>query len=196
MPRLPSFLVAALVLLPGCFEPTRPPVRGMAVTEAAAQKSAFTGAVKVSGVTGGGRRGFFNPHEIEAAEVEKGLTDSLASARILALTPAMARYGVSAEILDVDQPFQTEQEQVTTIIRYVLTDLRSGQQLLVRQVEVPYEARGDSAFRTGDRSRIAGEGSVRESIETFLDLLAEVEVPAAVESAPAEAQPADGPPAG
>jgi hypothetical protein len=187
MARLPSLLAAALLLLSGCGIHPRPAERGMAVARGrvAAPNPALKGALRVSGVIGGGRRGLFSPHQIQAADVERGLTESLGAAGLLAGSPEAARFAVSAEVLEVDQPFQIEHEQVTTTIRYVLTDLRAGEPIHVRQVEVPYQASSDSAFRTGERSRVAGEGSVRESIETFLDGLAEVKVPGEPAAAPA-----------
>jgi hypothetical protein len=133
---------------------------------------ALLGAVRISGVVATGKQGVLEP-----AEVELALSDSLAAARLLAPTPAAARFALSAELVAVDQPFRTQHEEVTTTIRYELTDLRTGALLSSRAVEVSYEARADEAFRTGDRSRIAREGSVRQSIETFLDGLAGVKVP-------------------
>ena len=185
MPRLPPLLAAALFLLSGCVINARPAQRGMAVAggKAAAPARELRGAIRVAGVFGGGKRGLFGPDRLQKEDVERALTESLGAAGLLAATPEAARFAVSAEVMEVDQPFQVEHEQLTTTIRYVLSDLRAGAPIHVRQVEVSYQAPGDSAFRTGERSRVAAEGSVRESIETFLDSLGEVRVPA--EPAPA-----------
>jgi len=187
-----SLLAAAALALASCAFPTTG-ARGMAVGphQLPTANAALAGAVRVNPVRGGRPNGALRPPQIVGSDVEQGLTDSLRSAGLLAPTAADARYAVDTELVQVDQPFLTEYAEVTSVIHYVLRDLRSGAPLLDRFIEVPYLARGRDAFRTNDRTQLANEGSVRESIETLLDALARLQVPADATPPAAAPAPAD-----
>ena len=77
---------------------------------------------------------------------------------------------------DNDQPMFGLNFEVTTHVRYILTDRESGNVVLNETVVAPYTATVGDAFVAIKRLRLANEGSGRKNIEGLLDLLASLRI--------------------
>jgi hypothetical protein len=147
--------------------------------------------VAVREIRGGRATSRFLVSRIGGDDFEAALLDSLQEAGLLAPSAAEARYALEAEIVEAqidthDRPFRNLQQDETVVstVRSLLTDVGTGSTVLDRRVEVSYTAANGTAFLTARRTRLAQEGSARESIETPIDKLGRLRVDAAV--APAD----------
>jgi hypothetical protein len=194
-----------LVALWGCAEHhpgMSPPYERIPATN-----PALASAVRVSPVRGGGVPSPLEPPQITNTDVEKALVVSLRLGGLLATPPEVARYALDADVIQVDQrtrfddevptalqdvlhPLSMHDYVVTTTIDYALTDTRTGAPLLHLRVESPYIAWMADSPDTSNRYRVANEGSVRESIQTLLDTVAALRVPA--DERPSSAAPPPG----
>ena len=86
------------------------------------------------------------------------------------------RYQLEVIMVEVDQPMFGLNFEVTTHVRYILTDRESGNVVLNETVVAPYTATVGDAFVAIKRLRLANEGSGRKNIEGLLDLLASLRI--------------------
>lgn len=88
----------------------------------------------------------------------------------LKAAPESCKYPVDVNILGIARPTFARDMTVTTHINYKVYDY-SGSAVLLETVSAPFTATTSDASYGAHRSRLAHEGSVRESISRFLDKL-------------------------
>jgi hypothetical protein len=73
--------------------------------------------------------------------------------------------------MEVKQPLIGLDTTVTTTVRYVVVDTMSNQAVFDQVITTPYTAKLTDQFIGFERLRLANEGSVRENITKFIDML-------------------------
>ena len=86
------------------------------------------------------------------------------------------KYRLEVEMLKVDQPLFGLNIEVTTHVRYTLTNASSGSVVLNDVVITPHKVGMSDAIVASKRLRLANEGSATKNIEGLLNKLSELEV--------------------
>jgi hypothetical protein len=162
------FVSGAVVLaLGGCA--TAPTPAGMTVTSEAVQVNPkLKGSVGVTSVTAA--------KEVAPAyntAFRKALEDTLSRAGYLAANDAAARYKLTAEVRQLEQPLGSADLNVTSDVKYTLTG-PSGPAQELPVMAVGSATSGDG-FTAGQRMRTASERAIQENIKVLLNQLADVE---------------------
>jgi hypothetical protein len=127
------------------------------------------GAVKLGEVTGGKATNPMWTSQVDGASFKKALEDSLAISGYLATDPAQAKYAVSANLAELDQPFMGLTLDVKSSITYQLAGPGVTR-------DYPVKATGSAtvsdAFMAVERLRLSNERSILENIKEFLNQLA------------------------
>jgi hypothetical protein len=164
---LVSGAAAAVMSLGGCA--TSPTAAGMTVTGEAVQANPkLKGSVAVTAVTAAkdvapGRDAAFR----------KALEDTLSRAGYLAANGSAARYQLTAELRQLEQPLGSADLNVTSAVQYKLTGPSGPAQDL--PVVAVGSATSSDGFTAGQRTRIASERAIQENIKVLLNQLADVE---------------------
>jgi hypothetical protein len=85
-------------------------------------------------------------------------------------------YQLSAQLVDVNQPFFGVDFTVTTSIRYTLEDREDNSILMSEIIVAPYTATLGDSFLGVERLRLANEGSARENISRLLERLSNLKI--------------------
>jgi len=83
------------------------------------------------------------------------------------------KYGLTVEMVEIDQPIIGLDLTVTTIVKYTLKEKSTGNIIFNKEVNAPYTATFGDAFAAIKRLRLANEGSGRKNIEELINLLSE-----------------------
>jgi hypothetical protein len=158
---------AVLIALGACA--TTPGPEGMTVaTDAVQLNPKLKGSVAVTSVT--------TAKEVErthSTAFRKALEDTLSRAGYLAPSAGGARYKLTAELRQLEQPLGSADLNVTSQVQYTLTGPSGpGQELPVLAVG---SATSSDGFGAGQRMRIASERAIQENIKVFLNQLVGVE---------------------
>lgn len=128
----------------------------------------------VSNVTGGEETNPAWTSEIDNDAFAGALKESLLEQGLLS---GKGRYQLEAIMLKVDQPMFGLDFEVTTHIKYILTDLENdGAVVLNETIVAPYTATVGDAFAAIKRLRLANEGSGKANIAGLLDELSELKI--------------------
>ena len=175
--RNPTFalLGAAALAIAGCAAPAR---TGNMVAAPSApltgERTALRNAVAVGPVTGGQETNPLWRSKVGNAEFADALRSSLQRAGYLAPRPDSARYMLTAELVELDQPMIGFDMTVSTRVLYGLSDRTAGRPIWGDQIETRYTA--DRGPLLGpSRTQVANEGAVRENIRQMLDRLARID---------------------
>lgn len=136
-------------------------------TDAIQVNPKLKGSVAVTSVTAAKE---VAPH---STAFKKALEDTLSRAGYLAPNANAARYKVTAELRQLEQPLGSADLNVTSEVEYTLVG-RSGPAQNFPVLSVGSATPSDG-FGTGQRMRVASERAVRENIRVFLNQLAEVD---------------------
>jgi hypothetical protein len=157
---------AILIGLAGCA--TTPTPAGMTVTEAVQVNPKLRGAVAVTSVTA--TKDVAAPH---GAGFRKALEDTLSRAGYLAPNASAARYKVSAELRQLEQPLGSADLNVTSDVQYTVAGPSGPAQDL--PIVAVGSATASDGFGAGQRMRVASERAIQENLKVFLNQLAGVE---------------------
>ncbi len=166
-------VLAALLYLTGCASGAK---MGNMVYEGPvkAYDTALEDNVDVTNVSGGEKTNPAWTSEIDNDAFAGALKQTLQKQELLA---GSGRYQLEALLLEVDQPMFGLDFEVTTHVRYILTDRENnGAVVLNETVVAPYTATIGDAFAAIKRLRLANEGSGKANIQGLLDKLAELQI--------------------
>ncbi len=111
--------------------------------------------------------------EIDNAAFSGAVKESLISQ---GLYSDNGEYQLKVNMLKVDQPMFGLDLEVTTTVRYILTNTKSGEVVFDDTVTAPHTAGVSDAFVAVQRLRLANEGSGKKNIEGFLNKLSELHI--------------------
>lgn len=128
----------------------------------------------VSNVTGGEETNPAWTSEIDNDAFSGALKESLLAQGLLS---DKGRYQLEVTMLKVDQPMFGLDFEVTTHVRYLLTDPENDDAVVLDETIVaPYTATVGDAFVAIKRLRLANEGSGKANIAGLLDKLSELQI--------------------
>jgi hypothetical protein len=119
--------------------------------------------IGVSDVSGGDKT---NPHwesEIGNDDFRRILESSLNSAGLLERARGEGRYLLSAVLESIDQPSIGVSLTVTTLVKYTLTDERTGETVYQESVAGEYSTKFWDSLLNSKRLQVAGKGAARDN---------------------------------
>jgi len=166
-------VLAALVYLSGCASGAK--MENMVYDGQAMEYDAgLENNLGVSSVTGGEETNPAWTSEIDNEAFTGALKESLLDQGLLS---GKGRYQLEAIMLKVDQPLFGLDFEVTTHVKYILTDSQNGGEVVLNETIVaPYTATVGDSFVAIKRLRLANEGSGKANISGLLDKLSELEI--------------------
>ncbi|TBW57619.1 hypothetical protein EZI54_06140 [Marinobacter halodurans] len=136
--------------------------------------TALESNVEVANVSGGEETNPAWTSEISNDSFAGALQQSLRNQGLLS---GAGRYQLEARLLEVDQPVFGLDFEVSTHVKYVLTDRENnGAVVLDETIVAPYTATVGDAFVAIKRLRLANEGSGKANIAALLDKLSELQI--------------------
>lgn len=166
-------VLAALFYLSGCASGAK---MGNMVYDGPMKEfnTALESNVNVSSITGGKETNPAWTSEIDNDAFAGALKQSL---RRQGLLSGKGRYQLEALLLEVDQPIFGLDFEVTTHVKYLLTDRENGDAVVLNETIVaPHTATVGDAFVAIKRLRLANEGSGKANIAALLDELSELQI--------------------
>lgn len=159
------------MVLAGCAAPakTENMVTGAEPEAAVGAHSTLRHSIWLADVRGGQAANAVIRSDVGNAELQQALIESLRANHLLADQPDEARFNLSAELTELNQPDSGTDLTVTSKIRYEVRAHRSNRQILSMTVSAPYTAQLSDSVIVFERMRLANEGSVRENIRVFID---------------------------
>jgi hypothetical protein len=166
--------VATVALLSGCASSAR-------IEQMTAARSEFDQVSKmpvnpdlktnvaVSMVTGGSETNAMWRSKVSSDAFQRALEESLRNAALLNPVFATAQYQLTADLLDLSQPFMGANIDVSSSVRYSLVEKNSRKEVYARVVQATHTAKWNDAFAYNDRLTIANEGAIRNSIKLVID---------------------------
>lgn len=131
----------------------------------------FKSAIRIEGVFGGKETNPLWTSQVGNDGFKKALEDSLNNAGYLAASPDKAKYSLTANLLQLDQPLMGLTFDVVSSIQYQLKGNGADKSM-------PITATGTAGFSDAaiaiQRLRIANERSILENIKALLKQLAEM----------------------
>lgn len=136
---------------------------GITIPEASTLKN----AIYLDAVTGGKETNPLWNSQVGNMEFESALRESLKAHRLLAQDDKGGTgYTLTAELIDLDQPFLAFDLTVKSTVFYRLK--KAGADFFEKTIVADYTATVSDAFSGTVRLRLANEGSIRENIKNFI----------------------------
>jgi hypothetical protein len=163
-------LTAAMVLLNGCA--TNAEVGQMIMNTPVKSKRLVSKNLKHNitvGEVGGGHE--TNPMwypEINNAGFKEALAESLIQAQLYN-NQDKAAYKLTANLLELKQPFMGMNMTVTCVVRYKLINVKTGKMIYNRKISAAYTAKFADNLVGIMRLKDANEGAARENITKFIN---------------------------
>jgi hypothetical protein len=162
----------AILLLSGCAEPARVgsmvvPLQGAPVDAGAPLYQ----SIAIENVYGGQETSPLWTSQVDNAGFKDALNGSLRARGIVGGIPANARYSLVANLQQMDQPLFGASFTVTSTVQYILTRLSDRAPILDETIAAPYTAAFGDSLLGVERLRLANEGSIRENIRRFIQVL-------------------------
>jgi hypothetical protein len=120
-------------------------------------------------VTGGKKTNPLWASNVSNEDFAAALEQTL-SANVM-LASANARFKLSAQLVELKQPFAGFNMTVTAKVKYTLTSAADGKTVWEKEITTPYTAKMGDAFVGVKRLQLANEGAIRENIKQFVDQL-------------------------
>jgi len=163
-------VLAAALSVGACAKPAR--VTQMTTSNVAASAVSsdptLVGIMTVAAVTGGEETNPLWKSEVDNAAFKAALEQSLLTNALLAETPELAGYDLTATLTELEQPFIGTDFTVTSTVIYRVARRSDGALYYEETLTAPYTAKfGDSPYAP-ERLRLANEGSVKANIQNFL----------------------------
>jgi len=165
-------VLAALLYLTGCASGAQ---MGNMVYDGPvkAYDTALENNVDVTSVSGGEKTNPAWTSEIDNDAFAGALKQTLQKQGLLS---GSGRYQLEALLLEVDQPMFGLDFEVTTRVKYILTDRDNGAVVLNETIAAPYTATVGDAFVAIKRLRLANEGSGKANIQGLVEKLSELQI--------------------
>jgi hypothetical protein len=164
-----AILVAAMGLS-GCASAAKP--EAMIVASQPSDKpfpQPLAHAMCIRNVTGGEKTNALWVSKVDDAGFRTALNSSLSAAGLNAASDNCP-YPIDVNLLGLSQPSMGFDMTVTSHVNYKVYDPKA-QPLLLETIDSPFTATMKDAFVGVERLRIANEGAIRTSIQTFFDKL-------------------------
>lgn len=163
--------LATALLLPACASGARTgamtvPVSGDTLIGAS---SPAYNAIDVGSVTGGSETSPLWKSEVSNENYRAALQQSL-ELHAMAGT-GHGRYVLSAQLMELDQPFVGFDSTVTATVRYSLISNQDGSTKFDETIKTPYTASFSDAFVGTERLQLANEGAIRKNIDVLIKKL-------------------------
>jgi hypothetical protein len=127
-------------------------------------------AMCVRNVTGGEETNPLWASKVDDNGFRTALSGTLDAAGLSAASSSSCAYPVDANLLGLSQPVLGIDMTVTSHVNYKVY-AASGQPFVLATIDAPYTAKMSDSLIGVKRLKIANEGSIRASIEQFLDKL-------------------------
>ena len=124
----------------------------------------------VRNVTGGEETNPMWVSKVDDNAFRVALSGTLDAAGLSATSSSSCTYPVDANLLGLSQPVMGFDMTVTSHVNYKVYD-PSDQPFLLATIDAPFTAKMSDAFVGAQRLKKANEGSIRASMEQFLDKL-------------------------
>lgn len=165
-----KFIVLALagLALTGCASASKPGAMAVAVTPSTLidQESVLKNAIAQPTVIGGKDTNPLWVSNVSNADFAEALRQSLSANTMLATDTA--RFKLSAQLVELKQPFMGIDMTVTAKVQYTLTDAASGKTVWSKEIVTPYTAKMSDAFMGVKRLQLANEGAIKTNIEQLI----------------------------
>lgn len=186
-PGAAALLLAACTALTGCGTPSEALTMSIGAADALQLRTwvpqALRQAIEVGPVQGGQATDRWWGSKISSEAMQQALDDTLRSVDLLAVAPGQgARFQLGTRLLKLEQPKVAADLKVTLAIEYLLVETATGKPVYQRTIHTTHTAElGQALLSQPERTRLANEGAVRQSLVTLLrDLMAlRIEAPAA-----------------
>ena len=162
-------IAAAALFLNGCA--SNATTEGMTVEQEIAQNGLngkLANSVQVDSVSGGLETNPMWVSRISSDGFRVALEASLKNAGYGSSDSKNPRYVLTVTIKKVHQPFFGFSMTVTSVIEYVLTDIKTKRIIFDQELTALYTAGFSSALYGPTRLRLANEGSAKENIKMLL----------------------------
>ena len=159
------------IALSACAAASKPGAMVAELTEATiiSETSTLREAVSVGEVSGGKETSPLWKSNVSSEDFAESLRQSFAAHAMLATDEG--DYRLDAELVELKQPFAGFNMTVTSIVKYALTELSTGEVVFSETVEEAYTAKAGDAFLGVERLRLANEGSIKGNITTLISLM-------------------------
>jgi len=164
-----SIMLAALGLA-GCASAAKP--EAMIVNTQQTGKpfpQSFSHAMCVRNVAGGEKTNALWVSKVDNDGFRSALNSSLGAAGLTAASDGCA-YPIDVNLLGLSQPAIGFDMTVTAHVNYKVYDSKA-QPVLLETIDSPFTATMSDAFVGAERLRLANEGAIRTSIQSFFDKL-------------------------
>ncbi|WAC48583.1 hypothetical protein OVA03_01205 [Asticcacaulis sp. SL142] len=165
-----KFIVLALagLALTGCASASKPGAMAVAVTPSTLieQESVLKNAIAQATVIGGKDTNPLWVSNVSNADFAEALRQSLSANTMLATDTA--RFNLSAQLVELKQPFMGIDMTVTAKVQYTLTDAASGKTVWSKEIVTPYTAKMSDALMGVKRLQLANEGAIKTNIEQLI----------------------------
>lgn len=163
-------IIAALAALGGCASAAKPEAM-VFQTQASAKPfpQPLLHGMCVRTVSGGEKTNPLWVSKVDDAGFRTALGSSLDSAGLTAAADACS-FPIDVNLLGLSQPSIGFDMTVTSHVNYKVYD-KANQPLLLETIDMPFTATVSDAFVGAERLRLANEGAIRVSIQTFFDKL-------------------------
>jgi len=128
--------------------------------------------IEIITTTGGKETNPMWTSEIDNESLQAALQRSLDQQGLLSESGS---YKLDVTLIEADQPIFGLNFKVTTVIRYVITEISSAKIIFEESITAQFTATVGDAFVAIKRLRLANEGSVRTNIEMFLNRLSNLD---------------------
>lgn len=164
-----------LSLLIGCATGARK--EGMTYSQSESQISSFdtllAKQIEVTSVNGGGETNPLLVSEISNEDFLAALKGSLESHGLMSED---GRFDLEVNIVEVNKPMAGLDFTVSTNIDYVLVDSQLNRTLIEDNIVTKHTAKFSDAFLGVKRMRLANEGAAKNSIKSFIEHLADLDL--------------------
>ena len=165
-----AIIIAAAIGLGGCASAAKP--EAMVVNTQTSDKpfpQSFSHAMCVRNVTGGEKTNPLWVSKVDNDGFRTALKSSLSAVNLEAASDGCT-YPIDVNLLGLSQPSIGFDMTVTAHVNYKVYDPKA-QPVLLETIDSPFTATMKDAFVGVERLRMANEGAVRTSIQSFFDKL-------------------------
>jgi hypothetical protein len=168
-----AMIIVMSAALQGCATPATP--QGMTVASSSVERTnaALAHAIRIDNVNGGQDTNPLWTSQVGPDGFRRALEDSLKNAGYIAAAPGQAKYSLSANLLQLNQPVFGLTFEVASSVEYRLTGDGVNKSM-------PVSVTGSASFSDAafgvERLRIANERSILENIRALLKQLGELKL--------------------
>jgi hypothetical protein len=165
------FVVVASLSLAACASGAKPGAMAVQVAQSTMidAESGLTKAIAVPTVTGGKKTNPLWMSKVSSEDFAESLRQSLAATTMLATDSP--RFSLSAELLQLKQPFIGASLTVTSTVKYTLVDAASSKMVWSKEITTPYTAKFSDSYLAFKRLKLANEGSIKANIQELIQQL-------------------------